>query len=58
MYCRLVEGKSDFIDENNLAVWGWSYGGFAVAHMIEQGGSKYFKCAASIAPVSNFEYYG
>jgi len=49
--------RHEYIDKSKVAIWGWSYGGFVSAHVIEQGGFKTFRCAASVAPVTNFRYY-
>ncbi|VDP15015.1 unnamed protein product [Soboliphyme baturini] len=53
---KLLEEYS-FLDANRTAVWGWSYGGFATGHIVEYDGFNVFKCAASIAPVTNYLYY-
>lgn len=47
-----------FIDEKNVAIWGWSYGGFAAGMALAQDKSNVFKCAASVAPVTDWTYYG
>jgi len=40
-----------------VGIWGWSYGGFVSARVIQRDDNSTFKCAASVAPVSNFKYY-
>lgn len=47
-----------YIDEHNVAIWGWSYGGFAAGMALAQDDSQVFKCAASVAPVTDWTYYG
>lgn len=47
-----------YIDEKNVAIWGWSYGGFAAGMALAQDNSHVFKCAASVAPVTDWTYYG
>jgi len=54
---KFLENSSHFIDGKRMAVWGWSYGGFVSAAMVEKGGHKVYACAASVAPVTNFRYY-
>uniref|UniRef100_A0A914RG55 Peptidase S9 prolyl oligopeptidase catalytic domain-containing protein n=1 Tax=Parascaris equorum TaxID=6256 RepID=A0A914RG55_PAREQ len=34
-----------------------SYGGFVSAHVVEHDNKQTFKCAVSVAPVTNFKYY-
>ncbi|KAM4697885.1 prolyl endopeptidase FAP-like [Rhinophrynus dorsalis] len=45
-----------FIDEQRIAIWGWSYGGY-VTSMALGFGTGLFKCGMAVAPVSNWEYY-
>lgn len=39
----------DYIDPSKVAIWGWSYGGFATAMTLEQdvGPSPVFSCGIS-----------
>ncbi|KAM3585636.1 uncharacterized protein V6R79_023388 [Siganus canaliculatus] len=48
--------KFGFIDEDRVAIWGWSYGGY-VTSMVLGAGSGVFKCGMAVAPVSKWEYY-
>jgi len=57
LFSKKLERELDYVHENRIGVWGWSYGGFATAHIVEQGGVDLFRCAASVAPVTNFKYY-
>ncbi|EYC18052.1 hypothetical protein Y032_0028g1656 [Ancylostoma ceylanicum] len=54
---RQVIKKYPFLDARRLSVFGWSYGGFAAALMAERAPEAFFKCAISVAPVANFQYY-
>lgn len=45
-----------FVDQNRVAIWGWSYGGY-VTSMVLGAGSGVFKCGMAVAPVSKWEYY-
>ena len=47
-----------FVDGNNTAIWGWSYGGFAAASVLAKDTEDVFKCGMSVAPVTNWIYYG
>ncbi|XP_068612662.1 dipeptidyl peptidase 4-like [Brachionichthys hirsutus] len=48
--------KMGFIDEDRVAIWGWSYGGY-VASMALGSGSGVFRCGMAVAPVSKWFYY-
>lgn len=50
--------KLPYIDENRTGIWGWSYGGYAAAMALAKDNSTAFKCAASVAPVTDWAYYG
>ncbi|KIH67620.1 hypothetical protein ANCDUO_02050 [Ancylostoma duodenale] len=54
---RQVIKKYPFLDARRVSVFGWSYGGFAAALMVERAPEAFFKCAISVAPVANFQYY-
>ena len=45
-----------FVDKNNIAIWGWSYGGFIAALCMEKG-ADVFKAGISVAPVTNWRFY-
>uniref|UniRef100_A0A8C8ZU86 Dipeptidyl peptidase 4 n=1 Tax=Prolemur simus TaxID=1328070 RepID=A0A8C8ZU86_PROSS len=45
-----------FVDNERIAIWGWSYGGY-VTSMVLGSGSGVFKCGIAVAPVSRWEYY-
>lgn len=47
-----------FIDEKHVAIWGWSYGGFTSGMALATDSSHVFNCAASVAPVTDWTYYG
>jgi len=49
-------GAMDFIDEDKIGIFGWSYGGFMALHCILQG-NETFAAAISVAPVTNWKWY-
>ena len=49
-------GTLPFVDKNNIAIWGWSYGGFMAALCMEKG-SDVFKAGISVAAVTNWRFY-
>jgi dipeptidyl-peptidase 4 len=49
-------GTLPFVDKNNIAIWGWSYGGFMAALCMEKG-ADVFKAGISVAAVTNWRFY-
>ncbi|XP_034121967.1 venom dipeptidyl peptidase 4 isoform X2 [Drosophila guanche] len=47
----------NYIDPEHIGIWGWSYGGYAAAMALANDSTEVFKCAASIAPVTDWAYY-
>nr|XP_036216801.1 venom dipeptidyl peptidase 4 isoform X1 [Bactrocera oleae] len=54
---RQLQQKFSFIDANHTGIWGWSYGGYAAAMALANDDSQVFRCAASVAPVTDWAYY-
>lgn len=48
--------KKDFIDEDKIGIWGWSYGGFMSANCILKG-NEIFSTAIAVAPVTSWRFY-
>ena len=49
-------GALPYIDENRMAIWGWSFGGYISLISLMQD-EAVFKAAISIAPVCDWRYY-
>ncbi|QZE13134.1 S9 family peptidase [Halosquirtibacter laminarini] len=49
-------GSLNYIDQKNIAIWGWSYGGFMSTLCLAKG-ADVFKAAIAIAPVTNWRFY-
>ena len=49
-------GTQTYVDKNNIAIYGWSYGGFMVLLAMEKGGNL-FKAGISVAPVTSYRFY-
>lgn len=49
-------GSLPFVDKDNIAIWGWSYGGFMTLLSLEKGGDI-FKAGIAVAPVTNWRFY-
>lgn len=46
-----------YVDRHHVAIWGWSYGGFASALALANDREHVFQCAISVAPVTDFTLY-
>lgn len=55
---RELQKRFPYIDENHTGIWGWSYGGYAAAMSLAIDTQNVFHCAASVAPVTDWTYYG
>lgn len=55
---KLLAAKYPFIDVNHMGIWGWSYGGYAAGMALAKDTNKVWQCAASVAPVTDWLYYG
>ncbi|XP_022237849.1 prolyl endopeptidase FAP-like [Limulus polyphemus] len=53
---RYLRNDLPFIDMEKIAIWGWSYGGYATA-MALAADTGVFQCGMSVAPVTNWRYY-
>jgi len=49
-------GTLPYVDADNIAIFGWSYGGFMVLLSMEKGGNL-FKAGISVAPVTSWRFY-
>lgn len=49
-------GTLPYVDKSNIAIFGWSYGGFMTLMCMEKGG-ELFKAGISVAPVTSYRFY-
>jgi len=49
-------GTLSYVDKNNIAIFGWSYGGFMTLLSLEKGG-ELFKAGIAVAPVTSWRFY-
>lgn len=49
-------GNLDYIDEDRIGIWGWSYGGFMSTNAILKG-NDVFSMAIAVAPVTSWRFY-
>jgi dipeptidyl-peptidase-4 len=46
----------DYIDNNRICIWGWSYGGF-MSSLCLMKGADVFSSAIAVAPVTHYKFY-
>jgi dipeptidyl-peptidase-4 len=49
-------GKLPYIDEKNIAIWGWSFGGYTTLMAMSTGNGA-FKAGIAVAPPTDWKYY-
>ncbi len=52
----LYLGGLPYVDKNNIAIWGWSYGGFNTLMSMSEG-RPVFKCGVAVAPPTDWRFY-
>ena len=50
--------QKSYVDEERIAIWGWSYGGFTTLKTLEQDAGQTFKYGMAVAPVTDWRFYG
>lgn len=50
--------KKKYVDEERMAIWGWSYGGFQTLKTLEADRGETFKYGMAVAPVTDWRFYG
>lgn len=46
-----------YVDEDHIAIWGWSYGGYLTLKTLEQDAGQTFSYGMAVAPVTNWRLY-
>lgn len=52
-----IWAKKSYVDENRMAIWGWSYGGFMTLKTLEMDAGQTFKYGMAVAPVTDWRFY-
>lgn len=52
-----IKKNKKIINQEAVAIWGWSYGGFTTLKTLELDEGKTFKFGMAVAPVTNFLFY-
>ena len=53
-----IWGEKDYVDEERIAIWGWSYGGFMTLKTLEIDAGRTFQYGMAVAPVTDWRFYG
>lgn len=53
-----IWAKKGYVDENRMAIWGWSFGGFMTLKVLELDAGQTFQYGVAVAPVTDWRYYG
>ncbi|TGZ61597.1 hypothetical protein CRM22_007904 [Opisthorchis felineus] len=46
-----------YVNTSQIGAYGWSYGGFTVAHLLGHPENNLTRCGVAVAPVTDFKYY-
>ncbi|RCK62677.1 Dipeptidyl aminopeptidase A [Candida viswanathii] len=52
-----IKRNQDIINQDRVALWGWSYGGFVTLKTLEYDKGETFKYGMAVAPVTNWLFY-
>lgn len=52
-----INKNKGIINKENVAIWGWSYGGFSTLKTLELDQGSVFKYGMAVAPVTNWLFY-
>lgn len=56
--CRTLLKTLPYLDKKRVAIWGWSYGGYATLAALSFDVQNVFKCGMAVAPVTDWALYG
>lgn len=53
-----MQDTFSYVDRDRTGIWGWGYGGYVAGMALAKDNEKVFKCALSVAPITDWIYYG
>jgi len=56
-FANYLLNQYKYLDKNNVAIWGWSYGGYTTSHTLGYDGGETFKCGVAVAPLADWRFY-
>jgi len=56
-FANYLATEHSYIDKENMAIWGWSYGGYTTSHTLGYDAGKTFKCGVAVAPLADWRFY-
>ncbi|VVC36524.1 Dipeptidylpeptidase IV, N-terminal domain,Peptidase S9, prolyl oligopeptidase, catalytic [Cinara cedri] len=54
---KYLQKTLSYVDSDRTGIYGWSYGGYVAGMALAKDNEHVFKCAVSIAPVTDWIYY-
>jgi dipeptidyl aminopeptidase B len=52
-----IYAKRKYVDEQRMAIWGWSYGGYTTLKTLEVDAGETFRYGMAVAPVTDWRFY-
>jgi dipeptidyl-peptidase-4 len=56
IYAAIYLGSKNWIDENRIGIWGWSYGGYLSLLCLTRA-AEIFKMGVAVAPITSWRFY-
>ncbi len=55
---RYLAAHLPIVDPRRVAIWGWSYGGYATLRALSHPDQDIFQCGIAVSPVTDWRFYG
>ena len=52
-----IYAQRKYVDEQRMAIWGWSYGGYTTLKTLEMDAGRTFRYGMAVAPVTDWRFY-
>ncbi|CAK8673557.1 unnamed protein product [Clavelina lepadiformis] len=56
-FAKYLVDTYSYIDAENVAIWGWSYGGYITSHTLGYDAGNTYKCGVAVAPLGSWRWY-